>query len=181
MGLYTYEENYFLRMTIRILVYIAVIVSFAWFMVYSFLNQTIINGNSMSPVLEADDFCLVDRLSYDLLRPRRFDVIVFEREDTKKQNVKRIIGLPGETVRIMDGVIYINDRELENEYTGFISLPGIAENAVDLAEDEYFVLGDNADSSEDSRFQNIGNVRSESIKGKLWIRMRPFKRFGFIR
>lgn len=181
LGLYTYEDNYLLRITIRVVVYLCVVISFAWFLVYSFLGQAIISGNSMSPVLEADDMCLVDRLSYDLGKPKRYDVVVFDREDTGKQNVKRIIGLPGESVRISGGTVYINEEELDSEKTGMISLPGIAENTVELAEDEYFVLGDNADSSEDSRFSNIGNVKFSSIRGKLWLVMRPFKRFGLIK
>ena len=125
--------------------------------------------------------CLVDSLCYELSSPRRFDVILFERADTGKQNVKRIIGLPGEQVMISNGNIYINGEILENEYTSDISLPGIAENIVELSEDEYFVLGDNADSSEDSRFSNIGNVSRSSIKGKLWLIIKPLTKTGVIR
>jgi len=181
MGLYTYEDNSFLRMIIRIIVYIAVALSAAWFLVWSFMNQAIVSGNSMSPVLEADDMCLIDRLSYDLGSPKRYDIIVFERTDTGKQNIKRIVGLPGESVQISGGKIYINGELLDNPYTGFISLPGIAENAVELEDDEYFVIGDNADSSEDSRFTNIGNVKKSAVKGKLWLIIKPISRFGKIR
>lgn len=180
MGLYTYEDNSFLRMIIRVLVYIAVVICAAWFLVYSFMNQAIVSGNSMAPVLEADDMCLIDRLSYDLGSPDRFDVIVFERADTGKQNIKRIVGLPGETVQILNGSIYINNEPLENPYTDHISLPGIAENMVVLEKDEFFVIGDNADASEDSRFSNIGNVKKSDMKGKLWLIIRPFSRIGKI-
>lgn len=180
MGLYTYDDNSFMRMIIRILVYLAVLISAAWFLVWSFMNQAIVSGNSMSPVLEADDMCLIDRLSYDLGSPKRYDVIVFERSDTGKQNIKRIVGLPGESVQISGGKIYINGELLDNPYTGPISLPGIAENLVELEEDEYFVIGDNADSSEDSRFANIGNVNKSAVKGKLWLIIRPISRFGKI-
>lgn len=181
MGLYTYDDNSFLRLIIRILVYIAVVISAAWFLVFSFMNQAIVSGNSMSPVLEADDMCLINRLSYDLGSPGRYDVIVFDRTDTGKQNIKRIIGLPGETVQISGGRIYINGELLDNPYTSLISLPGIAENVVELAADEYFVIGDNADSSEDSRFANIGNVKKSAVKGKLWLIIRPISRFGKIK
>ena len=180
MGLYTYDDNSFLRMLIRILVYIAVVISAAWFLVYSYLNQVIVSGNSMAPVLKADDMCLIDRLSYDIGSPKRFDVIAFERNDTGKQNIKRIVGLPGETLQIMNGRIYINNEPLENPYTDQISLPGIAENSVVLEENEYFVIGDNADASEDSRFSNIGNVKKSDMKGKLWLIIKPFNRIGKI-
>ena len=180
MGLYTYDDNKLLRLLIRMLVYFIVIISTAWFTVYAFMGQTIINGQSMSPVLSAEDVCLVNRLKIDLLKPGRYDIVLFERADTGKLNVKRIIGLPGETVQIKEGRIYINGEELEDERLGNISLPGIAENIVELADDEYFVLGDNAESSEDSRFANIGNVKRETIKGKIWFRIKPAGKIGFI-
>lgn len=181
MGLYKYEDNSFLRAVIRVIIYILASVSFAWFIVHSFMGQIIISGNSMTPALNAQDVCLIDTLGYQFFSPRRFDVIVFTREDTGKQNIKRVVGLPGETVSIEDGKIFINGEELPNEYTSHISLAGIAENAVELPEDEYFVVGDNADSSEDSRFENIGNVKKSSVAGKLWFIFSPIKRTGFIK
>ncbi|MDO5141271.1 MAG: signal peptidase I, partial [Eubacteriales bacterium] len=93
---------------------------------------------------------------------------------------KRIIGLPDETVQIINGSIYIDGVEIESEYTDGISLGGIAENVVELRKDEYFVLGDNADSSEDSRFANIGNVKRSSIKGKLWLKIIPLSELKLI-
>lgn len=180
MGLYTYENNAVMRFIMRVFVYIAVVISAAWFFVYSFMNQAIVTGNSMSPVLEAEDMCLINKLSYDLGNPKRFDVIAFNRQDTGKQNIKRIVALPGETVQILDGTVFVNGEELKNEFTSLISLPGIADNTVELSEDEYFVIGDNADSSEDSRFANIGNVKRSAIIGKLWLIIKPFKRFGKI-
>lgn len=180
MGLYTYDDNSMLRSVIHWIVDLVVVAAFAWFLVFGFLNQTIVSGHSMSPTLEADDMCLIDRLSYDLGSPQRFDVVVFERADSGQRNVKRVIGLPGETVQIVQGAVYINNHRLEDDRIGTISLPGIAENPVELQKDEYFLLGDNADSSEDSRFTNIGNVRRNRIKGKLWLRIKPLRRFGLI-
>lgn len=181
MGLYTYDNNALMRLIIRIIVYIIVAISAAWFVVYSFMNQTIVSGNSMAPVLEAEDRCLINRLSYDLGSPKRFDVVVFERSDTGKQNIKRIVGLPGEIVSIQDGKVYINGEVLDNPYTSNISLPGLADNPIELGEGEYFVIGDNADSSEDSRFSNIGNVSEDSLVGKLWFIVKPLNRIGRIK
>lgn len=181
LDLYTYEDNSILRTIVHWIVDIAVVVSFAWFIVFGYLNQTIVNGHSMSPTLEADDICLVDRISYSVGSPRRYDIVLFERSDTGQPNVKRVIGLPGETVQIISGVIYIDGEPLDDEHIKHISLSGIAENPVLLEEDEYFLLGDNADSSEDSRFPNIGNVDRKDIIGKIWFRLVPMEELGFIK
>lgn len=180
MGLYTYEDNSILRTVVHWLVDLIVIVAFAWFLVYGFLGQTMISGHSMLPELSAEDMCLVNRICYDVGNPKRFDVVVFEREDTKQLNVKRVIGLPGDTIQIVGGSVYVNNYKLDDSHIGTVSLPGIAENPVELQKGEYFLLGDNADSSEDSRFSNIGNVKRENIKGKVWFRLKPFKNIGFI-
>ncbi len=180
MGLYTHEDNSLLRILIRGIVYFIVLISLAWFLVYGFMDQTIISGQSMSPVLHAEDVCLVNKLAYDLGHPKRFDIVLFERADTGKQNVKRIVGLPGESVQIREGSVFINGELLSSDHLGTVSLSGIAENIVELGKDEYFVLGDNADSSEDSRFANIGNVKRKSIKGKLWMKIRPVAEAGLL-
>lgn len=181
MGLYTYDDNRLLRKLIRSVVYLIVIISTAWFIVYGFMGQTIISGQSMSPVLNAEDVCLVNRLKYDLFKPERYDIALFERADSGKLNVKRIIGLPGETILIRDGAIYVDGEKLEDDRIREVTLGGIAENAVELGEDEYFVIGDNAESSEDSRFSNIGNVKRDTVKGKVWFRIKPAKNAGFVK
>ena len=106
--------------------------------------------------------------------------VVVEREDHKK-NVKRIIGLPGETVQIKGGFIFINGEVLSVE-DGLeqVSLAGRADTPIQLEQDEYFLLGDNRDSSEDSRFSNIGNVKREQIYGKVWFRILPLLKLDFI-
>ena len=180
MDFYTYEGNTLLRTLVRAAVYIVVLISLAWFLVYGFMGQTIVSGQSMSPLLNAEDVCLVNRLAYDLGNPKRFDVVLFERTDSSKLNVKRIIGLPGDTVQIIGNVVYVNGEPLEDERFSMISLAGIAENIVELGKDEYFVLGDNTDSSEDSRFANIGNVRRQNIKGRLWMKIRPVSEISLL-
>lgn len=134
----------------------------------------------MAPGLPPDSVVLMNRLVYDYGNPKRFDVVVFERDD-KKSNVKRVIGLPGEMVQIKGGSIYINDELLETEEgLSHVSLAGLAENPVRLEEDEYFLLGDNRDSSEDSRFANIGNVNRAQISGKVWMRILPIVDIGLV-
>ena len=171
---------------------IIVVVAMACYTVYAFGNLVVVSGNSMSPLLNSEDIVLMNQLKLDLGKPERFDVVVFERED-QKRNIKRIIGLPGETVQIQDGQVLINGQVLEEkgitmEVDGEmvkaqkkIALAGLAENPVLLGADEYFLLGDNRDSSEDSRFANVGNVKESQIIGKVWFRIHPTLNMGIIR
>ena len=180
MEFYINEDTAWLRRSIRGGVNMVVVLACAWFLVYGFCGQVQVSGNSMQPLLDAGDVVLVNRLIYDVGKPERFDIVVFEREDNKK-NVKRVIGLPGETIQIKGGFVFI-DGECLNAENGLeqVSLAGRAENPVQLAEDEYFLLGDNRDSSEDSRFSNIGNVKEEQIQGKVWFRILPLLNIDFI-
>lgn len=180
MEFYQMEDTNTLRRVVNWIVDIVVVISLAWFVVYGFGSQIKIVGQSMAPGLNPDDVVLMNRLTYDFGDPKRFDVVVFVRDD-KKSNVKRVIGLPGEMVQIKGGSIYINDELLETEEDlSHVSLAGLAENPVRLEEDEYFLLGDNRDSSEDSRFANIGNVKRDQIAGKVWMRIRPIVDIGLV-
>ncbi len=179
---YSDNENFSTRMRHVICwgVDIIVVLSLAWFFINSFCMQVTVTGQSMSPLLDPDDVVLVNKLTYDLSSPGRNDVVAFERED-KKVNVKRIIGIPGDVVQIIDGWVYLNGEPLKDEALGAVSPAGLAENPIELDEGEYFLLGDNRDSSEDSRFANIGNVKREQILGKVWLRILPLFRIRLIR
>ncbi len=160
---------------------ITVALSFAWFVLHSFGTQVQITGQSMLPLLSSGDVVLMNRLIYDFGKPERMDVIVFKRDDNKA-NVKRVIGIPGDKVQIRDGHLYLNDEKMELEDgLGQVTLAGLAEYPIELQEDEYFLLGDNRDSSEDSRFANIGNVREDQILGKVWMRIFPLIDMSLIR
>ena len=175
------EEESLLRRAVNWVTDIIVVIALGCFTVYAFGVQVTVSGNSMSPLLNADDVVLVNQLSYDLGKPDRFDVVVFRREDGKA-NIKGIIGLPGETVQIRGGQVYINGEVLPDERElGTVSLAGLAENPITLGEDEYFLLGDNQNSSEDSRFSNVGNVKEDQILGKVWFRIFPAINMGSIR
>ncbi|MEY8352210.1 signal peptidase I [Lachnospiraceae bacterium 54-53] len=181
MDFYHSEDNNKLRHVVNWMVDIIVVIAFAWFLVYAYGTQITIAGHSMTPLLSSGDVVLMDRLVYDFGQPDRFDVVVFQRED-RKMNVKRVIGLPGETVQIKNDEIYIDGEKLtEPAGPGRVSLAGLAEKPVKLGEDEYFLLGDNRDSSEDSRFSNIGNVSGSQIQGKVWFRMLPLSEMELIR
>ena len=144
-------------------------------------QRTIVNGRSMDTTLSDGDNLLVDKLSYRFGDPERFDVIVFKYVHEKNTYyVKRIIGLPGETVQLdYNGNIYINGDLLEEHY-GFEQMesPGIATEPITLGEDEYFVLGDNRNNSSDSRAAQVGNIDRSIIVGKAWIRIWPLHSAG---
>ena len=138
----------------------------------------------MNPVLSNGDVVLVNRIVYNATTPKRGDIIVFKPKGNENAHyyIKRIIGLPGETVEIMENHIYIDGEKLEEDYeTTDIDDVGIINEKIQLDGDEYFVLGDNRKSSEDSRNADIGNVKREYIYGKAWFVLSPKKDFGFIR
>lgn len=177
---YINEDTAWLRRGIGWVVNIMVALACAWFLVYGFGEQVRISGSSMQPALDAEDVVLMNRLIYDVSSPQRFDIVVFEREDGRK-NVKRVIGLPGETVQIKNGSVYIDGAPLEApDGLGQVSLAGRAEIPIQLEADEYFLLGDNRDSSEDSRFGNIGNVKADLIAGRVWLRIFPLLKLDLI-
>lgn len=146
-------------------------------------QKTVVEGSSMLPTLTDGDNLIVDKLSYRFSEPKRFDVIVFRylyKEDS--YYIKRVIGLPGETVQIRDGLIYINGELLEEDYGNApMENPGRAIQPVTLGPDEYFVLGDNRNVSSDSRDSLVANVGKEQIVGKAFICIYPFDHFGLLR
>ncbi len=146
-------------------------------------QRTVVNGDSMCPTLYDKDNLIVNKISYQFGKPERFDVVVFPYEYKKNTYyIKRVIGLPGETVRIdTDGKIFINEVLLEEHYGAeVINEPGTAINGITLGEDEYFVLGDNRNHSSDSRTTAVGLVKRDKIIGKAWVRIYPFDSIGVV-
>ena len=163
---------------------IAVVCLLAFVAVWYFGQQVSTVGDSMNPVLSKGDVVVVNRIVYNATTPKRGDIIVFKPKGNENAHyyIKRIIGLPGETVEIMENHIYIDGEKLEEDYeTTDIDDVGIVNEKIQLDGDEYFVLGDNRKSSEDSRNADIGNVKREYIYGKAWFVLSPKKDFGFIR
>lgn len=174
------SETKKLHAAVHWIVDIVVTIAMACYLVYGLGGRVEVNGSSMKPVLESGDVILINRLAYDLGKPKRFDIALFSR-DGSGTNLKRIIGLPGETVQIKDNRIYINGSLLETtSELSYVTIAGIAEFPVELGDDEYFLLGDNRESSEDSRFPGIGSVNRSRMIGKAWLRLQPFSRFGRI-
>ena len=163
---------------------IIVVVLIAYVVVF-FFGQTRTNiGQSMDVTLSGGDTVLLNELSYKLKDPARGDVISFRPNgsDSTHSYIKRIIGLPGETIQIKNGMIYINDElYLEKADYPAMTSAGLAEEPVTLGNAEYFVLGDNRNNSEDSRFADIGNVNLSDIEGKVWFVLSPMSHFGFVK
>ena len=166
------------------LLYIVFVIFAVWFILTFVGQRTEVSGSSMYDTLEDGDNLWIDKVSYRFSDPKRFDIVVFPYQDSSVYYIKRIIGLPGERIRIeQDGTIYINNEPLEENYgyeTIDESMIGRAYDGVTLGNDEYFVMGDNRNASEDSRFDIVGNVKRENLMGKAVFRLWPLSSFGTI-
>ncbi len=173
------KQGFTARDFAEILLYVGLVVLISILIVTFVGQRTIVDGNSMNPTLQNGDNLIVDKLSYRFGDPQRFDIIIFPYQYKENTNyIKRIIGLPGETVQIdYSGNIYINGEILEEDYgLETILNPGNAAEPITLGPDEYFVMGDNRNNSEDSRFSDVGPIKRENIIGKAWVRIYPFNK-----
>lgn len=164
-------------------IYLLVVLLITYLIVNFVGQRTEVVGSSMESTLSDGDNLIVDKITYRFKNPERYDIIVFPFQYEKDTYyIKRIIGLPGETVRIdSDGVIYINDKEL-TEYYGreIIADPGVARDEITLGKDEYFVMGDNRNNSTDSREPSVGNIHKKDILGRAWLRIWPLYEFELL-
>ena len=162
-------------------IYLLCVLIVTYLIIHYVGQRTEVQGSSMEPTLQNADNLIVDKISYRVREPQRFDIIVFPfqfEEDT--YYIKRIIGMPGEKVRIdWDGTVYIDGEALEEGYgLEVIQDPGRAVDEIELGEDEYFVLGDNRNNSTDNRAELVGNIHKDDIIGRAWVRIYPFEKFG---
>lgn len=175
------KGNIIIDKVIKWIVDIVVVVAIALFFVVYLGEETNIIGNSMASALEDGQVVLIDRMTYKLMSPGRFDVVVYKSKTVENQYViKRVIGLPGETIKIEDSKIYINGEVLEDKYFTGNYESGYASEEIKIGNNQYFVMGDNRNLSEDSRFEYIGNINEEDIVGKAWLIGAPFSEIGFI-
>lgn len=178
------EEINIVRDLISLCIYIVVVVIACWLILTYVGQRTEVSGDSMNDTLHSGDSLWIDKISYRFHDPERYDIVVFPYgDDGETYYIKRIIGLPGETVYIdEDGVIYINGEALESDHYGKEIIEevhrGIAVEPVILGEDEYFVMGDNRNNSRDSRISDVGNIHKDEFIGKAVFRFKGG--FGFI-
>ena len=165
------------------LVLIAIALSIAILFTRFIAIRSVVDGSSMNPTLTDRDNVLVNRVTYAFSEPQRFDIVVFElKSEPGTFYIKRVIGLPGETVTIRDGEVYINGARLEGDVYGNapVRRPGRAAEGVTLGEGEYFVMGDNRNNSLDSRFNEPGSIQKHQLIGKVLLRIWPLSSFGVI-
>ncbi|WP_082891587.1 signal peptidase I [Bariatricus massiliensis] len=167
------------------IVYIILIIGLTYLIITFVGQRTQVDGHSMEPSLSHGDNLIVDKLSYRFRDPSRYDVIVFPYQHAENTYyIKRIIGMPGETIQIKDGYVYINGEKLDEHFGAEVmqeTSNNIAANPVELADDEYFVLGDNRNHSSDSRDPSVGILKRSQIIGRAWVRIFPFNKIGFVK
>lgn len=163
---------------------ILVVVILAYSIVTFGMQSVTMIGQSMDPALTNQDVVLINKQAYTFKDPQRYDIVAFKlKDDTESYfNIKRIIALPGETIQIKNGHVFINGEVLNDmPFDDLIMTEGLAIDEIKLDEDEYFLMGDNCNNSEDSRYVNIGNISEKEISGKVVFRVAPRNDFGFIK
>ena len=151
---------------------------------FAFCSGVTIQENSMDPTVVAGETVLINRIAYTVSGVKRGDLIAYRTNDKTDASVhvKRVIGLPGEKIQIRDGLILINGKTyFEDTDLPGINNPGLAEEGVTVKDGEYFVLGDNRNMSEDSRFADVGNIQKGYIIGKVWLISQPLSEFGLVK
>lgn len=175
------KEN-MIREILGWIVYLFFVIACVYLIITYVGQRTLVSGTSMENALHDEDNLIVDKITYRLREPERYEIIVFPyRYEENTHYIKRIIGLPGETIQIIDGYVYINGRQLDEHYGKEVMVnPGIAEEPIELGADEYFVLGDNRNISSDSRDASVGVLKRDEIIGRAWLRIWPLSDIGVI-
>lgn len=170
----------FLRGLFDVGVFLLIVLLLSLFLKQLVFERVVVVNNSMNNTLNSGDSVLVEKISKHYRLPRRFDIIVFKQNGTGEELIKRIIALPGESILIRDGNIYVNGKQMD-DYPGLTppENPGRASQTITLMPGEYFVLGDNREDSIDSRYDEIGNVTDTRIIGRAMMRIYPLSKMKF--
>ncbi len=152
-------RNYIIGCTVSAVLGVLIVLAFG----YTITNV----GASMEHAIEHNQKILVNRTSFFLFAPQIDDVIVFRQGKNDHLYIKRVVATPGDTIQIVNGELFVNGVIVKDDFDK-IADPGIAEKKLTLGEDEYFVLGDNRNNSEDSRSNTVGMIHKDQIIGKAW-------------
>lgn len=176
------ERNILTDIILKWVTDVAAAVALAVFLILFLGERAEVVGNSMADKVKSGQTILIDKMSYELRNIKRFDVIVYKSEIAGEAEyvVKRVIGLPGEEIQIVDSRIYIDGEEIDDPYYRGKFESGYANQTIKIGEDEYFVMGDNRNLSQDSRFEYVGNVKKSDVTGKAWLIISPFNKIGLI-
>lgn len=164
--------------------YLIILCAAVYFILHYVGQRTVVRGDSMDTTLSDGQNLIMDRMSYHFHDPERYDIVIFPGPEEYGEHpyyIKRVIALPGETVQIKKGKVYIDGKKLKSDVYGitdYIDEPGIAKEPLKLGKNEYFCLGDNRPVSYDSRYEEVGPVNRSEIIGKVWIRIWPLSKFG---
>lgn len=158
------------------------VIFLALILVLAFFYRVKVLGPSMESTIHSGDSVLVDRIRYKISGPHRGDIVAFLPNGDREAeiSIKRVIGLPGEKIQIKNGALYINNKVYNSDISNeTINHAGLAENELKLGKGEYFLLGDNRNNSEDSRYESIGKVTRKELIGKVWLNV-TFSNFGLM-
>ena len=175
------DEVNIVKELFSLIIYIGIVILISYLLITYVGQRTTVNGSSMETTLYDGDNLWVDKFTYHFNDPERFDIVVFPYPQNEEIfYVKRIIGLPGETIQITpDGNIYINGELLTESYGKEIIMDGgVASDPITIGPDEYFVMGDNRNDSRDSRWQDVGLIPRDKFVGKVAFRLSPMDSFG---
>ena len=164
-------------------VQIAGTIALAAILSFAFFQTVALQESSMDPTISSGEKLLVDKIGHNISGIKRGDIVAFRLGESNKGpiHIKRVVGLPGDTVQIqneqilLDGTTYVEQKDFPP-----IQNAGVAEEPITLSGNEYFVLGDNRNSSEDSRFVDIGNIKKDQIIGKVWFVISPMNKMGLL-
>lgn len=172
-----------IRLISRWIVDVVLVACLAFFLAFMLGTRLTVRGGSMSPTLSPSDLVLINRFDGRVFPLNRFDIIAFTNESDDSVSLKRVLALPGETIQIRDSEVMINGKtfDISRYFPNGIASAGLAGEEVTLPRDEYFVIGENADASLDSRFVDVGNIRRDQILGVVWFRLAPFRTIGPVR
>ena len=150
-------------------IYLVAVVTFSILFVTFVAQRTRVNGHSMEPTYQEGDQLIVNKISCRFSSPDRNDVIVFDKPDENRKLIKRVVAIPGDSVQIVDGALYVNNKRVNDPFSG-MQKAGCAASEIMLDQDEYFVLGDNRGDSHDSR--DFGPIKKRQIIGKAQFKIK---------